>query len=85
MRRADEGPAVLAAGLAPLLDDAALTPSPRSRAGQAPATDDDHSETAWRMRHARRGILRDTELPTDVLLKTIPTIPGRWRCSSAAR
>ena len=76
MRSADAAPTVLAASLAPLLDDSAPDPEPDERAGQAPPTDDDHSETAWRMRHARRGILRDTELPTDVLLQDDPDDTG---------
>jgi len=29
-------------------------------------TDDDHGDVAWRLRHARRSILKDTILPTDI-------------------
>ena len=76
MRSADAAPTVLAASLAPLLDDSAPDPEPDERAGRRRPTDDDHSETAWRMRHARRGILRDTELPTDVLLQDDPDDTG---------
>ena len=36
----------------------------RSRDAATPA-DDDHSETAWRLRHARRGVLKDVTLPRD--------------------
>ncbi len=76
MRSADAAPTVLAAGLSPLVDDSAQTPEPEERTEPAADTKDDHSETAWRLRHARRGILRDTELPTEVLLEDDPEEVG---------
>jgi hypothetical protein len=36
------------------------------------STDDDHSEMAWRLRHARRGVLKDATVPDDVLADTPP-------------
>lgn len=35
--------------------------------GVAPVNDDNHGETAWRLRHARRGVLKDVTLPQDLL------------------
>src|SRR5438552_4343196 len=48
----------------PLADPAPLTPVGDSSSA---TVDDDHSETAWRLRHLRRGILKDVTVP-DVLL-----------------
>jgi len=45
-------------------------PGPEAAAAPTPATStggDDHSEVAWRLRHARRGVLKDTTIPLDVL------------------
>lgn len=33
---------------------------------------DDHGETAWRLRHARRGILRDVTIPDEILADDAP-------------
>ena len=66
---------VLAAGIAgpveapqsepPSVTDPAI-PAPVADPSPSPV-DDDHSETAWRLRHLRRGILKDVTVP-DVLL-----------------
>lgn len=47
---------------------------PEPAAGGAPATPtlDDHTETAWRTRHARRGVLKDATLPDDILAAAEP-------------
>jgi hypothetical protein len=47
---ADKGPKVIAAGVGPVETD-----PPTAEAG------DDHGEVAWRMRHARRSVLKDAE------------------------
>jgi len=57
---------VLAAGMsggdAPSPSEPAAAPTP------APSTgDDDHSELAWRLRHARRGVLKDATMPLDAV------------------
>jgi TonB-dependent receptor-like protein/carboxypeptidase family protein len=57
---------LLAAGIgeipeAPPAPEAAASPSPATGAGG-----DDHSEVAWRLRHARRGVLKDATLPLDL-------------------
>jgi hypothetical protein len=58
---------VLAAGVGevpetPPAPDAAASPAAATSAGG-----DDHSEVAWRLRHARRGVLKDATLPLDLL------------------
>ena len=58
---------VLAAGVGAVPDVPALAPTPAADpAGTAGTTgDDDHGELAWRLRHARRTILKDATLPPD--------------------
>jgi hypothetical protein len=41
---------------------------------------DDHSELAWRLRHIRRGILKDAEWISSRPAATIPTCSDRRRC-----
>jgi hypothetical protein len=38
----------------------------------ASAGNDDHGETAWRLRHARRGVLRDATVPDDIIAGDTP-------------
>src|SRR5438105_6440511 len=56
---------VLAAGFgatdAPAPSEPAASPAPAS------TNDDDHSELAWRLRHARRSVLKDATMPLDAL------------------
>jgi hypothetical protein len=55
---------VLAAGVAA----APETPAPAAEpAAAAPAGNDDHGELAWRMRHARRTILKDATVPEELV------------------
>jgi len=73
LRRAASTP-VLAAGLGGALDsgdrseDAA--PPPPDNQDNAATSTDSHSETAWRLRHARRGILKDASVPVELLEDT---------------
>jgi len=55
---------VLAAGMAS--GDAPSEPE-ASPAPASSTSDDDHSELAWRLRHARRGVLKDATVPLDAL------------------
>jgi Carboxypeptidase regulatory-like domain len=72
LRRAGSTP-VLAAGIGALVDGgdrSEETPPPardgvEGTAGSADSNDN-HSETAWRLRHARRGILKDASVPFDL-------------------
>lgn len=72
MRRTDAGPTVLAAGVgggAPMPAPEPSLPQADGVADAQPADRlrDNHGETAWRMRHMRRGVLRDVALPVDLL------------------
>jgi len=66
MRRASAAASdfpVLAAGIgAGDASEPAASPAPA-----ASTSDDDHSELAWRLRHARRGVLKDATVPLDAL------------------
>src|SRR3954454_1539428 len=71
LRRSSGSPApypVLAAGIGetpeapPAPTDVAASPSPATADGG-----DNHGDIAWRLRHARRGVLKDATLPPDVL------------------
>jgi Carboxypeptidase regulatory-like domain/TonB dependent receptor len=60
---------VLAAGFGGAADPAAAPPAESGATGTAGnlPPDDDHGETAWRLRHARRGILKDTTAIDSIL------------------
>jgi hypothetical protein len=61
---------ILAAGLGGGTSDPGAQPTDATgaAAGTTSATDgDDHGEMAWRLRHARRSILKDATLPGDLL------------------
>ena len=49
--------------------DAAAQPND---GGSTTTIDDDHGEVAWRLRHARRGVLKDVALPDDILAGDTP-------------
>jgi hypothetical protein len=52
---------------------AADAPAPPEAVGTAGTTiDDDHGEVAWRLRHTRRGILKDVMVPEEVLAGDTP-------------
>lgn len=59
---------VVAAGFGAIADATAATPAPAAAPSSGDtqpdaSTDDDHGEVAWRLRHLRRGVLRDVVLP----------------------
>jgi hypothetical protein len=63
MQRADrvgETPGILAAGMIPGSSGQPLTVAPADEPDST-GTSDDHSETAWRLRHLKRSILKETE------------------------
>src|SRR5262249_46566520 len=67
-------PVIAVAPVAPVVDDSAKEKddSPAS----API---DRSELAWRLRHARRGLLKDSTLPVDVMAADAPASrPGAF-------
>ncbi|PYR61615.1 MAG: hypothetical protein DMF91_09380, partial [Acidobacteria bacterium] len=49
-------------------------PEPAQPGGDSASTGDtdDHSETAWRLRHARRGVLKDATMPAAILAEETP-------------
>ena len=49
-------------------------PPPDAAAASGPGSNatDDHSETAWRLRHARRSILKDATIPEELLADDAP-------------
>jgi hypothetical protein len=57
---------VLAAGVAAAPDAPAPAPA-GDAAGTAATGNDDHGELAWRLRHARRTILKDATVPEDMV------------------
>ncbi len=67
MHRVAAGRPILAAGMGALGGDAGpvVEDLPIGTSGSQPG--DDHGEMAWRLRHARRGILKDAEVPESVL------------------
>lgn len=78
---ASEAP-ILAAGLGGAPSQAAEQPA--STPAAAPASDDDaapaedQSETSWRIRHARRSILKDLTIPTELLASGEADRPGTF-------
>ncbi|HEV3140925.1 MAG TPA: TonB-dependent receptor, partial [Vicinamibacterales bacterium] len=73
-------PTVLTAGVGLDSHPDAGTP-PDSAAGTSSASGagspggDDHGETAWRLRHARRSILKDATIPVELLAADAPERP----------
>src|SRR5206468_1663194 len=47
--------------------DVAASPDPSTADPSTGTATDDHSEIAWRLRHIRRGILKDATVPEDLL------------------
>jgi hypothetical protein len=64
---------VLAAGLGGGWSDPAAATGGADDDGDAIAPADDHGETAWRLRHARRGILKDATAPRALLADDDPS------------
>jgi hypothetical protein len=61
---------VLAAGIGGAPDAPAPAPDPADPGAATGATgNDDHGELAWRLRHARRTILKDATVPDEVLAR----------------
>ena len=75
LKRATESPRVLAAGVGlPSGEPVAAPDAAEPVEGDADAsdTDHDHSEAAWRLRHARRGVLKDATIPDEFLARATP-------------
>lgn len=75
LRRATNGSGslpVLAAGMGPVPEPERQPDDAVGTAGASPTSDDNHSEVAWRLRHARRGILKDADVPDEILVSDTP-------------
>jgi hypothetical protein len=73
LRRASAARPLLVAGLGGAAAPEPSTVEPTEPAGDRPAADDDaHGETVWRIRHGRRGILKDLTLAEGVLAEDEP-------------
>jgi len=81
--RREGSPPVLAAGLGVITPDGTVPPrsdAPTSGASgdaasaTAPPQHDaeEHTETAWRIRHGRRGVLKDATIPEQLLVESAP-------------
>ena len=88
LRRANTG---TTASSSPILEAgtgaAPETPAPATEtvgAGGTPdaAVNDDHGEIAWRLRHARRAVLKDATLPEDILAGDAPVDTNRFDAPS---
>lgn len=64
--RREGAPQVLAAGLGGAVESV-MPPVTEPDTASTPAPSDDHSETAWRIRHARAGVLKDATVPVEFL------------------
>jgi|RhiMetdeSRZDD1v2_1073273.scaffolds.fasta_scaffold38572_4 TonB-dependent receptor-like protein/carboxypeptidase family protein len=62
---------ILAAGVGGGLQESGEQPADTTEAGSA-TVDDDHGEVAWRLRHARRGILKDVVVPDEIIVGDTP-------------
>src|SRR5262245_13236350 len=60
-------PPVIAAGIGATADPPAQPEHAASPASATSTSDDDHGELAWRLRHIRRGVLKDATIPVDLL------------------
>ncbi len=63
---------VLAAGVGAAPEGSPAPPEAVPTAGTTRNGDDDHGEIAWRLRHLRRGILKDATVPDEILVSDTP-------------
>jgi hypothetical protein len=63
---------VLAAGAAVPVSLPEPAAPPSGEPASAGSDNDDHSETAWRLRHARRGVLKDATMPAAIIADETP-------------
>src|SRR2546429_2450956 len=76
---------ILAAGLGATAsgsDGDAPPPDAAAASGPGSNATDDHSETAWRLRHARRSILKDATIPEELLADDAPPTQSGFGPSS---
>lgn len=64
---------VLAAGLGGVPEVPAAAPDPDGAVNSSGADNDDHGELAWRLRHARRTVLKDATVPEEMVGSDTPS------------
>jgi outer membrane receptor protein involved in Fe transport len=84
LRRAGSN-TVLEAGLIQSEPPAGTTFEPQAPAADTPSNRaDDESEMSWRLRHIRRGVLKESELPDVILVEERPSADGHGLTRLAA-
>jgi len=83
LRRVGSGTGVIAAGFGPPVPtgtsgDAAPPDSANAPSSATSGTSDDHGEVAWRLRHARRSILKDVVIPDEIVADDAPRSGGAF-------
>jgi hypothetical protein len=68
---------IAAAGIGALVDPAPAPAETAGTEGTADASSDDHSDIAWRLRHLRRGVLKDATV-TDEIFAGLPNDEGSF-------
>jgi hypothetical protein len=63
---------ILAAGVGAAPDNGSAAADDADAAAPSSKPVDDHSEIAWRLRHLRRGILKDATVPDEILVRDTP-------------
>jgi hypothetical protein len=75
-------PPIVAAGMG-VVPEPITAPPDASAADEGDSTNgDNHSEVAWRLRHARRGILRDADVPEEIVVGDTPPDTNIWGAGS---
>jgi hypothetical protein len=87
LRRAGEAVAVLAAGVgAPAQPETLIPPAPSDRGASSTSTPPNPGESAWRIRHARRSVLKEVTIPSELLTEgDHPPGPDLWSPFGALR
>ncbi len=69
---------IVAAGMG-VVPEPITTPADGTAVDEGESTSgDNHSEVAWRLRHARRGILKDAEVPEEIVVGDTPPDTNIW-------
>jgi hypothetical protein len=76
-------PPVVAAGVGVVPEPIVVPPeTPTVDEGGPTNNGDNHSEVAWRLRHARRGILKDADVPEEIVVGDTPPDTNVWGAGS---
>jgi hypothetical protein len=72
---------VVTAGMG-IVPDPSPAEGPTVDNGDSTTGGDSHSEVAWRLRHARRGILKDADVPEEIVVDDTPPDANVWGAGS---